>query len=486
MLLAYLADFGRKFMPQTPKDVVKKMYDALRIALSNWNKQNAAAETLLPELLSVQYAREQLNAGDNPAMLRAATNQVLADAIADLEKQEPKMALVLRLRFIEKTAIKKVGIKLHFSPFQISRIQQNAIEQMVEIVKGREQDIKRERAEYLEGLLPPPTYTRLFGVDDVCRSLVEQLKQPNAPWVVALVGMGGLGKTALANHIARKLIQQLSFTHVVWINTDPPHSISGLAEPPSLTYEKIINDVLGQIFPETQLPFALAEREVKVRQALKRQMYLVVIDNLEAAKDTSFLLNHLNELANPSKFILTTRTRAAKQAAVLDVLLDVLGFDDSAALMRHQAEETGITAVSEASDEDLREIYNLIGGNPFALKIVVNLLDMLPLDRLLDGLTHNHPDGVMGMYKHIFWQTWRTLSENGRKLLQAMPLTLEPAEIDYLLSISGLSENALWPAIEELRQRSLLEIQGGLHEKRYGIHRLTDTFLRTEIIHSPI
>ncbi|MCP4416677.1 MAG: hypothetical protein GY805_08645 [Chloroflexi bacterium] len=470
-------------MSKTPKDVTKKMYNALRIALSNWNKQNAEAETLLPELLSVQYEREKMNAGDNPAMLRAATNQILEDAIADLEKQEPKMAEILRLRFIEKTSINKVGIKLHFSPFQISRTQKNAIDQLVEIIRGREQDLTRKRAEDLESLLPPPTYTRLFGVADVCHSIVEKLKQPDVPWVVALVGMGGVGKTALANHIARTLIQQLSFAHVAWINIDPPYSLSGEAEPPSLTYEKIINDLLRLIFPEMRFSLALTEREVMVRKALKRQRYLVVIDNLEAAKDTSFLLNHLNDLANPSKFVLTTRTRATKQAAVLDVPLDELGFEDSAALMRHQAEETGVTAVSEATDADLRTIYDLIGGNPFALKIMVNLLDVLPLGRLLNGLTNNHPDGVLGMYKHIFWQTWRTLSENGRKLLQAMPLAREPAEIDYLLSISGLPENELWPAIEELRQRSLIEIQGGLHEKRYGIHRLTDTFLRTEIIH---
>ena len=92
-------------MSQTLNNTTKQMYDALRKALSSWNKQNAAAETLLPELLAVQYEQEQLNAGDNPAMLRAATNQVLKDAIADLEKQEPVMARILRLRFIDKMPI---------------------------------------------------------------------------------------------------------------------------------------------------------------------------------------------------------------------------------------------------------------------------------------------------------------------------------------------------------------------------------------------
>ena len=37
-----------------------------------------------------------------------------------------------------------------------------------------------------------------------------------------------------------------------------------------------------------------------------------------------------------------------------------------------------------------------------------------------------------------------------------------------------------------LRNRSLLEVRGTIQAKRYGIHRLTETFLRTEIIHWPV
>lgn len=473
-------------MTQSSSDDSKFFYDAVRKALSNWGKQNADPETLLGHLQSVQKEREKLSAGDNPALLRGATSQVLQDAIEDLQRQNARSANVLRLRFVEKRAINDVANLMNFSPHQISRVQRDGIEQLIEIIQGREQDIKRERAQSLESLLPPPTFSRLFGVDALSQSLLGHLTAVGPPWVVALVGMGGLGKTAVSNHIARLLIQQLAFTHIVWIKAAPPHSMSGQSESPSLTYEKIIHELVTQLYPGAKLPISLIEREVKVRQMLKSQTYLVVIDNLEAAEDTSFLLNHLHELANPSKFILTTRTRAAKQAAVLDVPLDELGFADSAALMRHHAAENGVTAVAEATDADLEKIYEQVGGNPFAIKITVNLLDVLPLNRLLDGLIRNHPDQVTDMYKHIFWQTWQTLSENGRILLQSMPLAVEPADVDYLLIISGLSENAVWPAIEELRQRSLLEVEGGLHEKRYGIHRLTDTFLRTEIIHFPL
>jgi len=44
----------------------------------------------------------------------------------------------------------------------------------------------------------------------------------------------------------------------------------------------------------------------------------------------------------------------------------------------------------------------------------------------------------------------------------------------------------MWRAVEELRQRSLLEVRGGLHEKQYRVHPLTNSFLQTEIINLPL
>jgi hypothetical protein len=50
---------------------------------------------------------------------------------------------------------------------------------------------------------------------------------------------------------------------------------------------------------------------------------------------------------------------------------------------------------------------------------------------------------------------------------------------------SRLSSNQLRPAITELVNRTLLEVRGTPWERRYGIHRLTNAFLRTEIVHLP-
>lgn len=55
----------------------------------------------------------------------------------------------------------------------------------------------------------------------------------------------------------------------------------------------------------------------------------------------------------------------------------------------------------------------------------------------------------------------------------------------YLMAISGLQEATFWFAVQQLRARTLLEVRGTLEEKRYGVHRLTETFVRSEIVHWP-
>ena len=73
------------------------------------------------------------------------------------------------------------------------------------------------------------------------------------------------------------------------------------------------------------------------------------------------------------------------------------------------------------------------------------------------------------------------LSDVSRQLLQAMPLTGQEGGTVSNCAISGLEGDAIWSAISQLVSRSLLETRDRLGKRRYGIHRLTETFLNTDI-----
>ena len=126
------------------------------------------------------------------------------------------------------------------------------------------------------------------------------------------------------------------------------------------------------------------------------------------------------------------------------------------------------------------------GGNPLALRLVASLTAVIPLRDILDGLARSRPGPIENMYRAIYWEAWRSLSAQAQALLQAMPLTAETGALpEQMQAISGLDDDVFWSAVHELFARSLLEVRGSVHERRYSIHRLTETFLRTEIVDWP-
>lgn len=473
-------------MNRTSSLEIEKLQTEVHAALRAWHKTSGTARNLLAGLLLVQEQRRNIAKDGSPTKQRLATNRILLEGIEELASQDETTARILRLRFAEDNSLLMVANKLNTSEHTVSRLQRAAIERLAQIIQGRESALRETRAQTIETRLPPPSYTRLFGFDDACTGLKTQLLQTSSgPWVIAIVGIGGIGKTALADRVTRQVVRQFQFDGVFWLRIEH-QTMSGRSQSPSLTYESLITDLAQRLWPDGLEGLSLQQRQVQVRQRLKAQPHLVVIDNLESEADTAYLLERLNDLAQPSKFLLTSRTRLSDLATVFNFSLNELSLPDANNLIRHHAQDIGATSVATATEADIEAIYDVTGGNPLALKLVVSLLDMLPLPQILSNLKRGRQGSVEELYRHIYWQTWQLLSANARKLLKAMPLVAESGGTpNYLQRLSDLSELQLWPALQELRNRSLLEVRGTTQEKQYGIHRLTETFLHTEIIHWP-
>ncbi len=473
-------------MNTDPKNNQSEFPTAVHNALRTWHKQDSTAEELLASLLIVQLARRELPNPADQANRRMATNAVLDKALDKLAEQQEEYAAILRWRFIDKDKLFLVANRLNVSSDYVSRAQRKAIGQLAAIILAEEATARAEHTHRLEARLKAPTYSRLFGRETLAEKVHAQLLAPENPWLVALVGIGGIGKTSLADKVARQIIPTLRFEEIYWLEVTPG-TLSGRSPSPQATFQALLSDLLLQLYPHTTIPAATDEQRLTaVRRSLKERPSLVIIDNLETASDMAMLMNSLYDLANPAKFLLTTRVQISRQTHVLPTAVDELSLADASTFIRYQAQETGIEAVAEATDEDIVHIYQLTGGNPLALKIVISLLDMMPLPAILSGLKTDHPVAVAEMYRHIYWQAWQTLSDDARRLLKAMPLVGDEADSEYLAQISRLSSGTMWRAVEELRQRSLLEVRGGLHEKQYRIHPLTKSFLQTEIIHLPL
>lgn len=457
------------------------IHKAVHNLLRSLSGQGEAPATLLDNFLLV---KQEASTSGVPTGRPYTTRQVVVDQLETLAAQDETAADILRWRFLNNRTLIWVAHKRNVSEYTISRMQNVAIEKLAKIIQQVEIALRQAQLDNWRALMPPATYSHLFGLDEPSRLLAESLLGNSDPPVIALVGIGGIGKTALADAVTRTVMEQFHFSGIHWLRPEPP-TMSGAALSPDHLLDLTLAD-LAQSLDIRPVPPTPEERRQVVRQRLNAAPHLVIVDNLEDAAFVDHLPEHLVDLATPSKFLLTCRPKPGGLTPVRRFILPELSLANSAALIRHHAAEIGLTELAAAGDDTMEQIYVVTGGNPLALKLVVGMADRVSLPQLLRDLTTGRAGRIAETYRLIYRQTWQTLSQPARDLLQAMPLVSgDGGNLHYLQRISGLDENNLALARDELVKRSLLEVRGTLDEKLFGIHRLTETFLRTDIIDWP-
>jgi hypothetical protein len=210
---------------------------------------------------------------------------------------------------------------------------------------------------------------------------------------------------------------------------------------------------------------------------------LVVIDNLETAVDYQALVPELRDMVNPTRFLFTSRHSLHDYPGIHGLTLDELSANDSLTLLRHEAGERGLADLSAASDENLLQVHEVAGGNPLALKLLVGQMHTLSVSQVVEDLHQARGRRVEELYQYIYWQSWQLLSDEARRLLAIMPLVAESGGgLAQIAALSELAEERMMAALKQLVALSLVNVTGTVEARRYGIHRLTETFLLNEVL----
>ncbi len=345
--------------------------------------------------------------------------------------------------------------------------------------------LQLDRFEVLNRLTPLPDQ-KLFGVEEIKNRILPILKDADRPWIVSLDGIGGIGKTTMAHTLVNHLLDTDEYDDYGWVSAKQEEfsgrGIRTIQSPkPALDDDSLVTALLIQLSNAPYPVDSLQAKRIALREILQKKRCLIVIDNLETVTDYESLLPLLRHLANPSKFVLTSRMSLKFESDVVSESLSELAWPDARALLKHEGEAQGLPQLQSASEGLLKEIYQTAGGNPLALKLVIGQTHFLPIDQVLAGLRLAQTRQSDQLYHYIYREAWEMLDQNARKLWVSMPI-VPNGTFEQLTVASQLSEFDVQGALADLNAMSLVEIGPGEPGPRYKLHRLTETFLMHEVI----
>ncbi len=335
--------------------------------------------------------------------------------------------------------------------------------------------------------LPPKSYGRFIGRNMSMSRMINYLKEPNRKSIIAVIGVGGIGKTALVREVAERCLQENFFNHVAWVNFGIDQVINesiNKSDESHFHFNDLLNIIGSQCHRPDIISMSLNEKQVVVTNLLAKNRLLIVIDNLETVPHSEELVATVSGFMGQSKLIISSRHQI-KNEGVLTLGLSEFPKDEGLIFLLENSKERGLEVVTKASHSQLIEIYQMTGGVPLAMKLIIGQMSHQPMEAVFIALRQAAFKGHDYQFYHfVYSRSWEFLDMDARKLLVAMsvfPAGTGGAVVD-VQAISQLEPSAFWPAMDQLVNLSLVDKTELSDQERYTLHPLTQYFIRSTII----
>lgn len=332
--------------------------------------------------------------------------------------------------------------------------------------------------------IPLPEYSTLVGADRLLEKLAGIDASLKPGQILSVEGMGGIGKTALVHAYVNQDSVNQAYFEVLWVSARQP--VKGFWQPQLLEDEHnfTLDDVTSRLAHQLGLSYLvekpLEDRLKGIQAATTMQKYLLVVDNLETIADYVELVPALARYCGQCKIIITTRESLREFPFVTVFQVPELTQSYASQLVQEEVRRRGGTPL--ISEPDLEDLFRTVGGLPLALKLIAAQMQLNPVAEIINEFKKAER-GKESIYRFLYWKIWNSLTNTSRRLLFTF-LTADPEGEDskFLGIMSGLAPDYFAQSFFELDEFSLIETNWVHETAKYRIHRLTSTFLQTDVL----
>ncbi|MBG1270916.1 NB-ARC domain-containing protein [Nostoc sp. WHI] len=295
---------------------------------------------------------------------------------------------------------------------------------------------------------------------------LEQLLLEDRCRLVAVLGMGGIGKSALVIKLTERIKD--NFEYIIWRSLREAPPIKNILA-------SLIQFLSDEQETEASLPESVGERISRLIDFLRQYRCLLILDNIESILQSGSraglyregyegygdLLKRVGEVTHQSCLLLTGREKPKEVAAlegetlcVRSLLLGGLQAADGQEILKVK----GVSA-SESESSKLVERY---AGNALALKVVATTIQDVFCGKIDEFLQQETT--VFGDIHELLEQQFLRLSDLEKDAMYWLAINREPVSLSEIRDdiVSQIPPQRLLESLESLVRRSLIEKSEGL------------------------
>jgi hypothetical protein len=315
-----------------------------------------------------------------------------------------------------------------------------------------------------------PNLSSFYGRDRELVLLKKWLVEDRCK-TIAIVGMGGIGKTSLSVYCAKQM--QNEFQFIIW---------RSLRHAP--TVSELITNLLHALFPRQaiNIPKELDRKISLLLDRLRQHRCLIVLDTATSILQSGDLAGHYREGYQDYGELFKRIAQETHQSCLLltsrEKPRDIVLFEGETSPVRSlylkglQEEAKEILKEKKLLEpERWNELITLYRGNPLVLKIVATTIQDLFAGRISTFLQEGTI--VFGDLNDTLDEQFDRLSVIEKEVFYWLAIALEPISLSQLRSlfISYVAQAELIEALDSLLRRSLIEKKTASEETLFAIEQ---------------
>lgn len=296
--------------------------------------------------------------------------------------------------------------------------------------------------------------------------------------VIAVLGLGGMGKTTLITTLAQML--KPTVTVIIWRSLNRP-----------LSANEYLLDCLYRIEPNTpdEYPTDFQQRLNCFIMYLTRYRCLLILDNFESLLRSDYPAGQYHQQYREYAELLAAISQRRHQSCIIITSREKpVGFNH---LQSDTTRTLTLTGLAEHETQLLLQSYHLYGdasswqqlttqytGNPLTLKLVAQSIQALCSGDIAAFLIHQQP--LVGDIRTVLHQQLSRLSEHEQEVMYWLSIERQPTTIATLKVnlVRSPWQHVLLETLESLVRRSLIE----QHNAGFRLHSVILEYLNACLI----